>query len=340
MDKETLTVIIPMAGFGKRLRPHTWSKPKPLISVAGKTVLGHVLDVLSTATDLESSEMVFIVGYLGDQVRTFMGENYPQVKTHYYIQEEMRGQSHAIALARQHLKGPILILFVDTIVDEDMSFLMESNEEAIIWVKQVEDPRRFGVVEVGEDGFVRGLIEKPDTMENDLAIVGMYFFSRGEDLMTAIDRQLSEDIVTKGEYFLADAIDLLIKDGLKLYPKVVDVWLDAGLPETVLSTNRYLLDHGRDNSTEVANRKDVKVCPPVYIHPTAAIADSEIGPHVSIGPGCEIVGSKISDSLLGERTKVTRAELTSSIIGARTIVEGAKGIISVGDDSEVKSHAE
>lgn len=340
MAKETLTVIIPMAGFGTRLRPHTWSKPKPLISVAGKTVLSHVLDVLSTATDLDSSEMVFIVGYLGDQVRTFMRENYPQVKTHYYIQEEMRGQSHAIALARQHLEGPTLILFVDTIVDDDMSFLMESDEEAIIWVKQVEDPRRFGVVEVGEDGFVRGLIEKPDTMENDLAIVGMYYFLRGEDLMTAIDRQLSEDIITKGEYFIADAIDLLLKDGLELFPKVVDIWLDAGLPETVLSTNRYLLDQGRDNSTEVAKRKGVKIRPPVYIHPTAEMIDSEIGPHVSIGSGCEISGSKISDSLLGERAKVTRADLTGSIIGARAIVEGAKGIINIGDDSEVKSHAE
>jgi glucose-1-phosphate thymidylyltransferase len=329
-----------MAGFGTRLRPHTWSRPKPLISVAGKTVLSHVLDVISTATDLESSEVVFIVGYLGDQVKAFMREKYPQVKTHYYVQEEMRGQSHAIALARQHLKGPTLILFVDTIVDEDMSFLMGSNEEAIIWVKQVEDPRRFGVVEVGEDGFVKGLIEKPDTIENDLAIVGMYYFSRGEDLMTAIDRQLGEDIITKGEYFLADAIDLLLKDGLKLFPKVVDVWLDAGLPETVLATNRYLLDHGRDNSSEVAEREDINIRPPVHIHPTAEIVDSEIGPHVSIGLGCKVVGSKISDSLLGDGAQVIRAALTRSLIGARAKVEGVKGIINVGDDSEVKGHAE
>jgi glucose-1-phosphate thymidylyltransferase len=329
-----------MAGLGTRLRPHTWSKPKPLMRVAGKTVLGHVLDVVSTATDLESSEMVFIVGYLGNQVKDFMRENYPQVKTHYYIQEEMRGQSHAIALARQHLEGPTLILFVDTIVDEDMSFLMESDEEAVIWVKRVEDPRRFGVVDVGEDGFVRGLIEKPDTVENDLAIVGMYYFSRGEDLMVAIDHQLGEGIITKGEYFLADAIGLMLKEGLKLSPKVVDVWLDAGLPETVLSTNRYLLDHGRDNSAEAEKRKGVKIRPPVYIHPTAEIVDSEIGPHVSIELGCKIIGSNISDSLLGEGAKVTRAELTSSIVGARAIVEGAKGIINIGADSEVKSHAE
>jgi len=340
LSKETLTIIIPMAGFGTRLRPHTWSKPKPLISVAGKTVLSHVLDVVSTATNLESSEMVFIVGYLGDQVRDFMRENYPQVKTHYYFQEEMLGQSHAIALARQHLEGPTLILFVDTIVDEDMSFLMESDEEAVIWVKRVEDPRRFGVVGVGGDGFVTSLIEKPDTMENDLAIVGMYYFLRGEDLLTAIDRQLSDDIRTKGEFFLADAIDLMLKGGLKLFPKVVDVWLDAGLPETVLATNRYLLDHGRDNSAEAEKRKGVNICPPVYIHPTAEIVDSEIGPHVSVGPGCRFVGSKIADSLLGDEAKVTRAELTSSIVGARAVVEDAKGIINVGDDSEVKGHAE
>jgi glucose-1-phosphate thymidylyltransferase len=327
-----------MAGFGKRLRPHTWSKPKPLISVAGKTVLSHVLDVVSTAADLEASEVVLIVGYLGDQVREYMDKNYPQVNTHYYIQEEMRGQSHAIAYARQHMEGPTFILFVDTIVDEDMSFLVESDDEAVIWVKRVEDPRRFGVVEVGEDGFVSSLIEKPDSMENDLAIVGYYYFARGEDLMAAIDRQMSDDIRTKGEYFLADAIGLLIQDGLKLSPKIVDVWLDAGLPETVLSTNRYLLDHGKDNSSEVTKREGLSIRPPVYIHPTAEIIDSEIGPHVSIGPGCRVVGSKITDSLLEEDVRITGAEITKSLIGARAEIEGVKGSLNVGDDTVVKGN--
>jgi glucose-1-phosphate thymidylyltransferase len=336
LAKENLKIIIPMAGFGTRLRPHTWSKPKPLVNVAGKTVLSHVLDLLSTAADLESCEVVFIVGYLGEQVREYMGEKYPQVKTYYYVQEEMRGQSHAIALAREHLEGPTLILFVDTIVDEKMSSLMEGDEEAIIWVKRVEDPRRFGVVEVGEDGYVRGMIEKPDTMENDLAVVGIYYFARGQDLMAAIDRQLTEDIRTKGEYFIADAMGIMLEDGLKLFPKVVDVWLDAGLPETVLSTNQYLLDHGRDNSAEILKREGVQIHPPVHIHPTVEITDSQIGPHVSIGSGCKVTGSKIANSILDVGAQVIDANLTESLIGARAKIEGVAGIINVGDDSEVK----
>ena len=324
-----------MAGFGKRLRPHTWSKPKPLVNAAGKTVLSHVLDVLSSAADLESSEIVFIIGYLGGQVKEYMQDNYPQVKTHYYVQEEMRGQSHAIALARQQLKGPTLIIFVDTIADEDMSFLTKGKDEAVIWVKQVDDPRRFGVVEVGEDGFVSNLIEKPDTMENDLAIIGYYYFAHGEELMSAIDRQIDEDIRTKGEYFIADAISLMLKDGLNLRPKVVKVWLDAGLPETVLSTNRHLLDHGRDNTNEATKREGVTIHPPVYIHPSAEISDSTIGPYTSIGSGCTVSGSSVENSILEKGARIKDAKLKESIIGERAHVQGVAGIINVGDDAVV-----
>jgi glucose-1-phosphate thymidylyltransferase len=336
LAKETLKIIIPMAGFGTRLRPLTWSKPKPLINVAGKTVLNHVLNVLSTATDMEASEIVFIVGYLGDQVREYMAKQYPRVKTSYYVQEEMLGQSHAISLASEHLQGPTLILFVDTIVDEDMSFLKDGEEEAVIWVKRVEDPRRFGVVEVGEDGYVKRLIEKPETMENDLAVVGIYYFARGEDLLAAIDRQMSEGTRMKGEYFIADAISIMLENGLKLFPKVVDVWLDAGLPETVLSTNQYLLDNGRDNTAKVGEREGVRIHPPVYIHPSAEIANSEIGPHVSIGPGCVVTGSRITDSVLDIGAHVVDSDLSASLIGACAKIKGVKGIINVGDDSEVR----
>jgi len=325
-----------MAGFGTRLRPLTWSKPKPLINVAGKTVLSHVLNVLSTATDMEASEIIFIVGYLGGQVRKYMAENYPRVKASYYVQEEMLGQSHAVSLAREHLQGPTLVLFVDTIVDEDMSFLKEGDEEAVIWVKRVEDPRRFGVVEVGKDGYVKGLIEKPQTMENDLAVVGIYYFAHGEDLLAAIDRQLNEGNCMEGEYFLAGAISIMLENGLKLYPKVVDVWLDAGLPETVLSTNQYLLENGRDNTAKVNQQKGVRIRPPVYIHPSAEIENSEIGPYVSIGPDCVVAGSKITDSVLDVGAHVVDSDLSASLIGACAKIKGVKGIINVGDDSEVR----
>jgi glucose-1-phosphate thymidylyltransferase len=336
LKKQSINIIIPMAGYGKRLRPHTWSKPKPLVSAAGKSVLGHVLDLVRTVADPEDTEIAFIIGYQGDLVKPYMEQHYPEIKTHYYVQKEMRGQSHAIAMAREQLKGPTLILFVDTIVDEDMSFLRDESAEAVIWVKEVEDPRRFGVVEVGEGGNVKGLIEKPDTTENKLAIVGYYYFACGEDLMAAIDRQLKEDIRTKGEYFIADAMGLMLEDGLKLRPQKVDVWLDAGLPETVLAANRYLLDHGRDNSAEAAQREGVAILQPVFIHPDAEISGSKIGPHVTIGPGCKIADSTIEDSVLEADVQVSGVQLKSSLIGDRAQVHGVAGIINIGDDAIVK----
>ncbi|MEN8241732.1 MAG: sugar phosphate nucleotidyltransferase [Chloroflexota bacterium] len=334
MTGKKLNLIIPMAGFGTRLRPHTWSKPKPLVSIAGKTVLDHVLEVVATAADLEDCQLALIVGYLGDQVRDYMEANYPEVETHYYQQEEMLGQSHAIAMAREQLQGPTLVLFSDTIVEDDMSFLLDpqQQEEAVIWVRQVEDPRRFGVVDVGPDGYANGLIEKPDSKENDLAVVGYYYFSKGEDLLAAIDRQIKEEIITKGEFFIADAISLMLEDGLKLLPKRVNTWLDAGLPDTVLESNRYLLAHGRENNPTLKSAEGVTINAPVYIHPSVEISGSTIGPHVSIGAGCKISGSTISDTVIEADAQLSGCDLQRSLIGERSVVSGAQGSLDIGDD--------
>ena len=332
---ETLKIIIPTAGFGSRLRPHTWSRPKPLVSAAGNTVLGHVLETLKTAPDADSAELVFIVGYLGDQIQAYMRANYPEIKAHFVQQEALLGQSHAIAMARDHLQGPTLIVFVDTVVETDFSFLDDTDAEAVIWVKEVEDPRRFGVVDVGEDGWVRGLIEKPDSLDNNLAIVGIYYFKRGEDLLAAIDRQIKDGIQTKNEYFLADAMDLMLKEGLRMRPEPVDVWLDAGLPETVLQTNQHLLAHGRDNSAEVAKRPGLQVSAPVFVHPAATVEDSQIGPNVSIGRECLVRGSRLANVVLEAKAEVVDCDLQDSIIGERARVSGIKGSVNVGDDSTV-----
>jgi glucose-1-phosphate thymidylyltransferase len=326
-----------MAGLGTRLRPHTWSKPKPLVSAAGKTVLGHVLDILSSAPNAEDAELVFIVGYLGEQVEAFMQENYPKVKTHYIRQKEMLGQSHAVAMAREFIHGPTLIVFVDTIIDADLSFLADEEADAVIWVKEVEDPRRFGVVAVDERGWVQGLLEKPDSMDNKLAIVGIYYFARGEELLAAIDEQLSGRVQTRGEYYLADAMGLMIQKGLKMRPQTVDVWLDAGLPETVLETNRYLLDHGRDNSKEFLQSEGVVIKPPVHVHPGAQISSSTIGPYASIGAGCRITGSSVEDSVIEAGAEITSAHLKSSLVGRNARVDGLTGSFNLGDDSEART---
>ncbi|MBT3240112.1 MAG: nucleotidyltransferase [Chloroflexi bacterium] len=335
MSENKLNIIIPMAGYGKRLRPHTWSKPKPLVSAAGKAVLGHVLDLVGSFANPEDTEISFIIGYQGDQVRPYMEEHYPKIKTYYFEQKEMKGQSHAIAMAKEHLTGPTLILFVDTIVDSDFSFLKDEEADAVIWVKEVKDPRRFGVVAVNEEGFVQGLIEKPESMDNRLAIVGYYYFAKGEELLAAIDQQIKEELITKGEYFLADAMHLMIKQGLKMRPETVNVWQDAGLPDAVLETNRYLLGTGKDNTKDIVLSSTVEIHPPVYIHPSAQIENATIGPNVSIGPGCIIANSQIKETILEKDVEIKDANLHESIIGERAKISGVSGSMNIGDDATV-----
>jgi glucose-1-phosphate thymidylyltransferase len=327
-----------MAGFGTRMRPHTWSKPKPLVSVAGKTVLDHVLDIVSTAANLDDCRLAFIVGYLGDQIRTHMAEKYPNVETNFYVQEEMLGQTHAIAMAREQMHGPTLVLFSDTLVIDDMSFLLDPahQEEGVIWVKQVEDPRRFGVIDIGSDGYVTDIIEKPDSMENDRAVVGYYYFAKGEDLMAAIDTQLNNQMITKGEYYIADAMKLMIENGLKLKPKEVEVWLDAGVPGTVLEANRYLLGSGADNAATTAALENVEIIPPAYIDPTAEVKDSKIGPYASVGPACRIEHSQIAESVIEEGAQIRGAKLSNSLVGKRASVANVSGQFIIGDDSAIE----
>ena len=184
-------IVIPMAGLGTRLRPHTWSKPKQLVSVAGKTVLDHVIGTLHSLPDLENAELIGIVGYLGEQIEEYIHTNYPHIRSHFVLQEDPRGQSHALWLARQHLQGTLLVVFADTLIETDLSFLAHEQAEAVAWVKPVPDPRRFGVAVSSADGWVQRLIEKPQDMENNLAMVGFYYFRRAEDLLAAIEEQMA-----------------------------------------------------------------------------------------------------------------------------------------------------
>jgi glucose-1-phosphate thymidylyltransferase len=332
--ESTLKILVPMAGLGTRLRPHTWSKPKPLISVAGKAVLGHVLDMFSEVPHPENVEYVFIVGYLGEQIEKYVKENYPHLKAKYVVQEEMRGQSHAVFLAKEHLQGPVILTFVDTLIEADLSFLAHETAEAIACVKPVEDPRRFGVTVINDEGYVEKLIEKPESMENNLAIVGFYYFKRAEDLLDAIEEQMRLDIQLKNEYFLADAINLMLEKGLKMRTQRVDVWLDAGTSETVLETNRYLLDNSRDNSQE-AERPGVLINPPVYIHPTASVVNSVIGPYVSLGADCHVESSILRDSILSDGAQVVDVILEKSLVGQKSCIQSRPRNVNAGDQTEV-----
>lgn len=334
MDKTTLKVVIPMAGLGTRLRPHTWSKPKQLVSVAGKVVLDHVLDTLDTLPDPTNIELVNIVGYLGDQIEEYVQEKYPHLTSHFVVQENPRGQSHAIYLAREYLKGPMLVVFADTLIKTDLCFLNDEETEAVAWVKPVPDPRRFGVAEVGADGWVTGLIEKPQEMSNNLAVVGFYYFSSSEDLISAIEEQMAQDKQLKGEYYLADAINIMLKRGLKMRTCTVENWLDAGTPEALLETNRYLLENGSDNSQE-NNWPGVVIIPPVFIHPSAQISDSIIGPHVSLGAGCQVAHSIIQDSILEDEASAQGIILEQSLVGRRAQLSRRPATVNAGDNTAV-----
>lgn len=327
-----MKIVIPLAGFGKRLRPHTFTKPKPLVIVAGKPVLGHVLDMFATLDNVE--EIIFIVGHLGEQIEEYVQKDYPHINAHYYRQEELNGQSTALYLARERLQGPMLMVFVDTIIHTDLSRLKDEQADAVTWVKAVEDPRRFGVAEVGPDGNVTRLVEKPQDKDNNLVVVGFYYFKQSELLIEAIREQMERDIRTQGEYFLADAVNLMLARGLKMRVQPVEVWLDCGKTETVLETNRFLLDHGHDNHAQVQAEGSV-IVPPVNIHPSATVRNSVVGPHTTLGANVVVQSSIIRDSILDEGATVEDALLSQSLIGRTARVSGRFRAFNVGEASEV-----
>ena len=338
---EPLKIVIPMAGWGTRMRPHTWSKPKPLIDVAGRTALDHLLAMFGSVPDANGVEYVFIVGpYLGElQIPRFMEEHYPKLTAHYVVQEEMKGQSAALYLARKHLGGPVISCFSDTLIETDFSFLDEEKADGVIWVKSVPDPRRFGVAEVDAEGWVRRLVEKPQSLENDLALVGCYYFRRGDELIDAIEEQMRRNVQLKDEFFLADAVNIMLDRKALFRPRKVDVWLDTGTIESTLETNRHLLERAGSTLPRIPARQGLKIVPPVFVHPSAHIEDSWLGPHASIGAGCRISGSRIEDSILGAACTVTNAALKGSILGTHVTVEGA-GLrhvltLNAGDHSSV-----
>lgn len=340
MTNESLKVVIPMAGWGTRMRPHTWSKPKPLVSVAGKTSLEHLLDMFKTLPDPENTEFIFIVGpFLGElQIPAFIKANYPNLKAHYVVQHEMKGQSHALALAREYLRGPMIMCFSDTLMETDFSFLATEQADGVAWVMPVEDPRRFGVAEEGTDGWVKRFIEKPQSMDNNLVVVGCYYFKNSDTLLAAIDDQMKRGVMLKNEYFLTDAISIMIESGAKVRTQKIGTWLDTGTIEATLDTNKLLLEK---IGSKVENFKgsNVKIVEPVVIHESAEISNSTIGPYASIGANCKIQNSQIAESVLEADCEINDAALSRSLIGKQAKVQGRGDghvmQLNIGDTSSI-----
>jgi glucose-1-phosphate thymidylyltransferase len=321
-----MNVILPVAGLGTRLRPHTWSRPKPLVSLAGKAVLDHVLDRL---VPLNIDRVVFVTGYLGDQIEEYVREHY-SFDSVFVEQAEPKGQSHAIIEARGHITGPTVVLFPDMVFEADMENLHASTNDGAIFVKEVDDPSRFGVVVV-EDERISRLVEKPDEPVSNLAVMGVYYFSEITDLFSAIDRQLKENIQTKGEYFIADAIQLMINEGADFSAPVASVWEDCGTRDALLDTNRFLLK----GIEQVAPADGSVFIPPVYVDPSAKVMNSIIGPYASVGANAVVDGAIIRDSIVDDGACVTSAILERSMIGRNAILSGDVTRVNIGDTSEV-----
>lgn len=321
-----MKVIIPAAGVGVRLRPLTYTTPKALIYVAGKPILGHIIQ--SVPPDLE--ELIIVMGYMSDRIKEYLNLNCDLPKK-YIIQKERLGLGHAVWLAlREADCEDVLILLGDTIIEADLSNI-SSLPTSTIGVTRVKDPRRFGVIEV-EDGMVKRIVEKPTHPKSNLIVAGIYYLKSAKLLFECLEELMKRQIMTKGEYQLTDALQLMLERGEKMSVFDVDVWLDCGKPETLLATNRYLLKKFQTKNSF----KNSLTIPPVYIAESAKITTSIIGPYVSIGENVEIKRSIIRDSIINENVLVKDALINKSLIGCDAIVKGCFRKMNVGDSSVIQ----
>lgn len=326
-----MKVIIPLAGKGTRLRPHTHVTPKPMLRVAGKPVMQYVLDDVKKLPGVE--QIVYITGHLKDKVEEFARKatGIPSVFVEQQVQD---GTAGAVALARDYVDQPVLIVFVDTIFDADLSVVNASEADGIIWTKEVEDYQRFGVVVTDESGYMTRIVEKPSTPISRRANIGLYYVRNWKLLYEGIDHVLANP-QNKGEWYLTDAFQYMIEHGAKLHVIDVEGWYDAGKIETLLETNRAMLDRGHSRPPDHAD--NCTIVDPVYVEPGVTIRNSIIGPNVSIGQGSRIEGSTLSNAIVETRCRISNSTLTNSLVGSDAVVDGICGEMTIGDHSEIRS---
>ncbi len=326
-----MKVIIPLAGKGTRLRPHTHVVPKPMLKVAGRPVMSYVMDDVLKLGNVE--QVVYITGHLKEKVESFVGQAYniPSVFIEQHVQD---GTAGAIALAREFADQPVLIIFVDTIFDADLSIVKDTDADGIIWTKEVEDYQRFGVVVTDADGFMTKIVEKPTTPISKRANIGLYYIRNWKLLFEGIAHVLTTP-PNKGEWYLTDAFQYMIDHGARI--KVVDVegWYDAGQLETLLETNRTMLEKGRARHPSTLGAGTTLI-EPVYIEDGVTIEHSTIGPNVSLGAGSRVHRSTIANAVIGSQCAISDSRLHDAFIGDSVVVEGHTGTLNVGDHSEIR----
>ena len=327
-----MKVVIPLAGKGTRLRPHTYITPKPMLRVGGRPVMSYILDDLR---ELGVDEIVFITGYLKEKVEDYIRTEYPGFTAHFVEQEVQDGTAGAVGLAESFIDDELLIIFVDTLFDADLSMVKDIGEDeaGIIWVKEVEDYQRFGVVVTDAEGYMTRIVEKPQDPISKRANIGLYYIKDWKLLYEGINATLGGPKGPAGEYFLTDAFQYMIDHGAKIRTVPVEGWYDCGKPETLLETNRHLLETTRGRPAD--GGKNTKVKKPVRIEEGVRLEDCEIGPNVTIETGTVVKGSTLRDCIVGRDCRIEGAKLHDSLVGDRAVVSGVTGSVSVADDSEV-----
>ncbi len=322
-----MKAIIPVAGIGTRLRPHTYTVPKVLLNVAGKPMLAHILD---TVQKLKITEVVLITGFLGDQIVKYVKKNY-RFKCKFIEQRELKGLGYAISRACPEMKDdePILIILGDTIFEADLAPVIQGEYDSL-GVKKVADPRRFGIVEM-KGRFVKRLVEKPDKPTSHLAVVGVYFIRNTGLFKQSLEEIVKKKIMTKDEYQLTDALQLMIEQGVNFKTFPVKEWYDCGKPETLLETNRKLLTKMK-SMPQIATSL---VIPPVFVSKSARVENCILGPSVSVADKAVLKNSIIRNSIIGEQARVENSTLDSSLVGNHAKVKGIFRQLNVGDSSEI-----
>lgn len=323
-----MQILLPIAGLGTRVRPHTHVRPKPMFTLAGKPVLGHLLDYL---LQLQPSSIVLVVGERGHVIERYVREHY-SVPVHIRVQQQLSGQSHAVKMAEDVLTEPTLIVFGDTLFDAPLDQLIDPSVDGAIGVQPVPDPSRFGVIEL-TDGYITRLIEKPENAASNLATIGVYMINNPTALFAAIDAQIAAGDALKGEFFLAGALQRLFDDGARFRPVTATGWYDTGTIEAVLDTHRHLL---LANHNQPEGLNEALLIPPCHIDPTARIDRSVVGPYVSIGPGATVRECVLSDVIIGQGAHVRGQVLRRSIVGDHAELASGPLSVNVSDHSSLR----
>lgn len=325
-----MKVIIPLAGKGTRLRPHTHVTPKPMLRVAGQPVMQYIVEDLRAFGHID--EVIYITGHLKERVEAYARQALP-IRSVFIEQLVQDGTAGAVALARPHVDQPILIVFVDTIFEADLSVILTTDADGIIWTKVVEDYQRFGVVVSDAAGYMTRIIEKPTTPISKQANIGLYYIRNWQLLFEGIEHVLRAP-PNQGEYFLTDAFQYMIDHGARIKVAAVDAWYDAGQIGTLLDTNRAMLERGR--ARRPARTERSTIIDPVYVEDDVRIIDSTVGPNVSISSGTVVDASTLSDTIIGADARIRASTLTRSLVGDSVVLEGVKGTVTLGDHSEVR----